>query len=262
MMVMGFVKTRLFWPLAVLLSVFSLTLRAAESDKLEISVTLSSTRESLTNSQADWHDDTATITLSRQLKPIAYLVARETARFALKDREIGGGGVLRPTKSITVELEATTSDTHRFLPKTAFGGQATFALNDGWVVGGGMVRRRYNTSNATIANVAIDRYEGAWRFGYTGYLAKATATAYSSSHRISTNYYMNDAFSLGLSTSYGIELENLPNLGIRSYRTRSQNASAHWAVTPDAALTCELTQQSQGDFFTRRGVRLAARIGF
>lgn len=251
---------------AVVLAFFLLhaagTLAAQAQVALRLSLDSAVTRESLTNDRGDWREESVGVRIDRGPQQVGYVNGRHTERFGLNDREIGAGLVLRPDATLTLVLDATSSDTHRVLAKDSLGAQISSAIGGGWVIGGGLKRSRYGGSNAMLSNLTVERYVGSWRIGYTAYLSRATATPHSSSHRLGLSYYFSDDLSVALSSARGNELENTPGHGLRTAAITNVSGSAMWRVTPDFSLTLDAGQQRQGDFYTRRGVRAGARLGF
>ncbi len=227
-----------------------------------LSLQVSATRELLTNNRGDWREEGVGVGVDQDRQQVGYVTGRDTERFGLKDREIGAGVVLKPVSTITLALEATSSETHRVLAKDSVAAQISSTFGNGWVIGGGVKRSRYDNSSSALSNLTIERYFGLWRIGYTAYLTRATATPYSSSHRLGVSYYFSDDVSVGLSTARGSELENIPGQGLRTTAVTNVSGNAMWRVTPDFGLTLDAGHQKQGDIYARRGVRLGARLGF
>jgi len=229
---------------------------------LKLNLQLANTRESLTNDRGDWYEQSVAVGVDRDRRQIAYVSVRETERFGLKDREAGIGAMFEAAAGATFAVDATSSETHRVLARDSVGMQLSKSLGEGWVIGGGVKRSRYPASNSVLSNFSVEQYIGSWRFAYTAYLARATGTAYSSSHRLGANYYFGDDLSAGFYAARGTELENMAGQGLRAMAVVNASANATWRITPDLSLSLDAERQKQGSFYTRRGIRIGARIGF
>jgi YaiO family outer membrane protein len=222
--------------------------------------------EFLTRGYADWR----VTSLEAAWQPDgpsagAGLLLRELERFGERDVELGAAGHVPLGRKWDLALAVSGCPTHEFMPLVSGAVQLQYAIGGGFVTTTGFKWSRYETdlvsTGAGIGRFGIERYFGAHRVSWTGYLATVTE-AWSASQRVAWDLYYGERDRIGLGFAAGREIESTgsgPPL-IKPVLSAAL-AGRHW-IAADWAITYELGVQRQGDLYTRTGGRIGLRRRF
>src|SRR6185369_17900552 len=105
--------------------------------------------------------------------------------------------------------EGSLSEQHQVLPKTSGFVQIAKLLPDGWGANFGMRRSEYTTSGVNTLVAGAERYWGDWRAAYTLYSGRPDGGPSAETHRLQLTRFYGDRSSVGLSYSFGREIENV-----------------------------------------------------
>ncbi len=223
---------------------------------------LSRSRETLSNNPNDWID--TQLEWLRQYAPRKVLIGRATAseRFGLRDNTLGLSGYYPLAERTTAYAEATTSDTHRVLPRDSLHLQLAHSLADGWGVLGGLRHVSYNVTSVDIADLTLERYFSDYRLAFTAYPSRSQIAGNASSYRLQFSRYYGEENNIQLAIVRGTEVDK--PTGVDSVLATSVRSVAlfgrHW-LTRDVGLGYALGYTVQGQS-TRRAVNLGLRYRF
>lgn len=224
---------------------------------------LEGAHDSLDQGRDDWREAVAQLAW-RPRKSLTLLGgARETERFARKDRE-GFAGAYLPLGGSggTLHLEGTASDTHRVLPRWVALAELAQPLGQGWVATGGLKASRFSSGSSRTLLAGLERYFGDYRVGYNLYVSRPEGGAWSPAHRLSASWYRGELTSVTVSAARGREVENILPAGLLASNVRSASISGGFELTPSLGLTFEWASVRQGDLYTRRSARFGTRLLF
>lgn len=217
----------------------------------------------LSNGYANW--DSTYLDAAHQFgeRHSLYGEVQQARRFNLNDREVSGGYYHPLTPTLTALIEASTSPEHNFLAQHSVFGQLQAALGGGWDVQAGLRHSAYTQTSSDVTVLTGERYWGSFRAAYQLYLAKLQGSGTAPSHVGQIAYYYSDRDNLTLAVARGRQAESLgPGLGVLLVDVRSVTLSGrHW-INPAWAVSYEALTESQGNLYTRKGIRLGLRHAF
>jgi YaiO family outer membrane protein len=231
---------------------------AAAAD-LQLDTRLFVARENLDHGYQDWREEGVEIGARDAAGRFGYVRLRRTERYDLVDREAALGAVVPLASSFTLALEGTKSVDGFVLPGHAIGATLARALPGGWGIAGTARSTSYETSRVTMLSAVLERYVGAWRLAYTGYLSRPDAEAWGSTHRLGASWYGEGLTRAEVGYAQGREIENTP-AGLITSRVRTAYLVASYGLTPGWAITLDLEHVRQGDLYTRETIRLGSRL--
>ncbi len=225
-------------------------------------VEVSGERLKLSNNLADWHDNGVSVSRRFDKDNSLYAAYRETSRYGLDDHETTVGGYFKPAGALIVNLEGSTSDTHKVLAEHALLAQLSYVLGGGTVLNGGYKISKFADATAKIANLGVEQYVADWRLAYTLYLAKPDGAPYSANHRVQATRYFDDWATLGLSVSHGREVENVGGTRLLVSDVDNVTFSGSLMVQKGWWLLFDASRQRQGTLYVRQGARLGVKAVF
>jgi YaiO family outer membrane protein len=245
--------------LAAIASLVAVTTSAEQLPRSEYSLWTSS--ESLNKGLSDWQESGMQFQHLFSHQQNWYANARQTRRFSLRDNEFGLGTSLPLTTKLTASADATLSETHRVLPRSSLQLQMQSAWMEGYGTWVGFRRSRYQQADTDLFIAGVERYVGDYRFAYTLYLADPGAGGHASSHRIQATRYA-ESWSLGASLARGREVENIGGTALLVSDIRYAGIQAAYRFASQSWLNLDVGEHRQGSLYSRRGARLAVRLGF
>ncbi len=238
-----------------------LPLRPAQ--KLEYSeITLSRTRETLSNNAKDWTD--TQIELLHQFAARNLVIGRATSseRFGLHDNTLALAAYHPLGERTTGYVELATSDTHRVLARDSLQLQLSQSLPQGWGVLGGLKHMTYNTTAVDIAELTLERYFASYRAAFSVYPSSSRTAGNATSYRFQLSHYYADENNVQLMFVRGIEVDK--PTGVNTVLATPVRGIAlfgrHW-LTRQWALGYAVGHTVQGDS-SRRAVNLGLRYRF
>lgn len=249
--------------LAALLAAVPAAVAAQEPRPFPWELRASGARESIDHGLADWREAVAQISHRPIAHQSIFAGFRATERFGQRDREIYAGAYLPLSGMSTVlHVEGARSSTHRVLPRHFYLAEIVQPLGGGWVVSAGGKSSRYTYSDAYAAWTTVERYLGEFRYAYQVQIGRGAGGNWSPSHRLTASWYRGDLTFLTASASRGREVENLFPAGLLESDVRAASLEAGLEIERRWGLVMELGWTRQGDFYTRRTLRLGTRALF
>lgn len=192
---------------------------------------------------------------------LVYGGLRTTSRYGLSDQEAHLGGVFPAATGLQFQAEVGASGSHRVLPEHYLSALIHVQPATGWSLTAGVRGTSYDSGTTQLAQFGVDRYIGAERFGYMLYEGGPSGAGRSPSHRWQWAHTYGDRDWFALSVAHGRETE-YAGAGFRTSQVRSLALAGRHEVAPDWAIAWEVGSHRQGDFYTRRGLRLGLRHAF
>ncbi len=213
--------------------------------------------ERLSDGAPAWRQ--ADLALRHRFAPraLAELGLRRAERYGTADTELALGASLPLDARWTLGLRATAVDAPRFLPRHGLAGEATLALDGGWVAGAGLGRNRYASLGApptgtSQLRLGLERYVGAWRLAGGWTRARLDGGETGDGLRLQADRYFGDEARLGLLVASGEELESAPG-GVLSTRVHSLVVIGRWPLGEGWALVGDLGRTRVGAASRRAG---------
>lgn len=210
----------------------------------------------------DWREAALHLEWRRPDAGGAYVVLRSLDRYGLRDGELIVGGHRRIGRW-DVSAEAGVADDTDFAAERSLTVAAARRFDGGWVGNAALRHSDYPDVGVGIVSGGVERYVGAWRFGFTTYAARADGDDdVAWSQLVAIDRYHGDDDRVGGFFGWGRQLDHVPGLGVaaRSVPTLGfagrQSIGHHWAV--DWGVTWE----RQGDLYRRFGATLGLRRRF
>lgn len=190
---------------------------------------------------------------------------REVERHGLKDDEIHAGIGFSVACCAHLQLEWGHSTSHRVLPENYAEIRVESELAKGWVGAAGWRRSAFDAGMTNVGHLALERYLGNHRIGYTLYAGQPDGAKLSSSHKLHWAWHYDRGHErnwLGVAAVGGRETENTGTGGFLTTPVESlQLSGLHW-FNRAWAINWEIGRTRQGDIYTRRGLRLGLRHAF
>lgn len=190
---------------------------------------------------------------------------RQVERYGLNDDEIHAGTSFPLACCSSLQFEWGHSPSHHVLPEDYVAFRVESELAKGWVGAAGWRRSAFDAGMTNVGHLAIERYIGNQRIGYTLYEGKPDGASFSSSHKLhwAWHYDRSDERNrLGVSAVSGHETENTGSSGFLTTSVESlQFSGLHW-FNREWAINWEVGRTRQGDIYTRRGFSLGLRHAF
>lgn len=218
--------------------------------------------ESLTQGLGNWRSRYVLGEWHRTERMLIYGGLRETERYRLNDREFHIGAWLPVQVGLDLQIEGGSASPHHLLPAHYSQFQLHFRPAERWSMAAGLRRAAYDSGGSRVINFSIDRYLGNERFGYSLYGGRPEGASYSPSHRFQWAHHYGNRDWFGISLTRGRETEYSSGGVFRTSQVRSASLSGQQGLTPGWALTWEVGKVHQGDFYSRRGIRLGLRSDF
>jgi YaiO family outer membrane protein len=242
----------------------ALVLAAASGSASAAEVELGYGHEVLTRGPA-WSELGLAVGWGERGAPRLAVCARELERFGLRDAELRAEGSVPLAEGWIAGAEASGSPEHHFTPTFGAGAWIERALGSGFVASAGVRGAAYDGDvgpvRAGLGRLGLERYWGALRLGWTGYLATLRGR-WSASNAAALDLYYGERGRLGVRAAAGRELvvtgpgEPILSDVLAVGFTGRQGLVGEWALAWEAGLV------RQGDLYTRTGARLALRRHF
>ena len=245
-----------------LLTALALLAAAASASASEIEAGYG--QDFLSAGYADWRDASLAATWSGERSSVR-LAVRELERYGLRDNEVGAAVRVPLDARWGILGEASGSVTHHFMPAWSGALQLQYAPGAGFALSSGFKWTRYETdvasSGTQLGTVGVERYFGAHRIAWTGYLS-TLAGSWSGSNRVAWDLFYGERGRIGISLSAGREIEALGGGELLTSRVLGAALGGSTDVHAGWSVTYELAIQRQGDLYTRTGGKLGLRRYF
>ncbi len=216
-------------------------------------------RDNLDNGYQDWREAGAEFAWRDSPGRLFLFRARTTERYGLPDVEAAFLAALPLANGWTLSFEGSGVSAAEVLPEWSAAATAARVLGSGWVASGSWKETRYTTAKVSTATAGIERYLGNYRFAYAAYLSRPEGAAWSPTHRVTASWYGEGLTRLEVGAARGRESENTP-AGLITSAVRNATLVGCLGITPSWGLTVDLERQRQGDLYTRKAIRIGARV--
>jgi YaiO family outer membrane protein len=195
----------------------------------------------------------------------ARLALREIERFDRSDWEMAGALHAPLSQAWAVTVEASGSVTHESVPAVAAGASLGRKLGGGFAGSAGLRWSRFEPDGTArdvlVGALAAERYLGAHRLGWTGYVG-TVAGSWGASQRIAWDRYYRDEDRFGVALAAGREIEFTGGPAPVVSRVLAATAGGRHGLAGGWALVYEIGVVRQGDLYTRMGGRIGVRRRF
>ena len=233
---------------------------ALQESRIEGEITTS--REHLTKGLPDWTSNAVFASWRDGERRSWYGGWRDVRRYNLNDTEAHVGTVQPLGNNFSLQAEAGSSGSHRFLARSY--GQISLIRNFGtdWLFSAGWKESHFDAGKSVLGTFALERTLNNYRLGYTLYEGRPEGAGFSPSHRIHLSRDYGDRNVMSLSLTDGRETESSGTGRFISSSVSGVSLSGrHW-FSPDWAVSWEALQQKQGELYTRKGFNLGLRRAF
>lgn len=163
-------------------------------------------RETLDNGAPDWQSLYAHVDRRTPEDGVLSLTVTEHRRFSRADIEIAAGGGLKLADTWLVDGVLRLGPGADFLPETVVNAAIGRILGQGWIVGGGVGRRRYVDDSVDTVGVHVERYFGRFRAALNVDNTRLDEAS-TFSYRGALDYYAASGARYGLNIAAGDEVE-------------------------------------------------------
>jgi YaiO family outer membrane protein len=215
----------------------------------------------LSNGSPDWRETSLRLTQQLSQRSVRSVALTQTSRFGLQDQEVSALVSLPLADKLTASVEGSFSPTHRVLARQSLAATLQYEFQPTWIAHLGLGHRRYDGADVDSGLLMIEHYFSDFSASAAWKPVRASGSS-ASSTELRASYYYGDANSVGLILSQGSEPTTLgPGVVVLTDVKAVALLGRHW-VNPQWAITYALSQTRQGDFYTRRSVRLGAKHVF
>lgn len=215
----------------------------------------------LSNGGADWHSEELRLSAQLAARNSMDAAFRHASRFGLTDSQIELNLAFPLSQKLSGALTASTSTTHRFLPKTDLGANLQYEIAPSWLINGGSGRTEYDKTSVTKAMVGVEHYFSAFRAAVTWRPSRADGVAADGAD-IRLDYYYGDFDFIGVQAASGKEAANIDGRGVVVSSVQSTGVTGRHGLTRNWTLRYGVERVKQGDFYNRTGIRLGAQYAF
>ena len=249
---------------AVLSLLFPAPLSAQETGGSgSVEIEAGTTYDKLTNNYDDWWSRYLVVTKKFTRRQALYGSARETSRFNLRDSELMVGYYHPIDKNLSGHVEASSSSTHRVLPKSSIFGELIRSLKGGWVVNLGFRRTEYDNARINLGIFTGEKYWGNYHAAYSLYYSNLEPNGYAQSHAVIFNYFYTDTSRIGAAVAKGQELENLgPGRGVLKSDVFNLSVTGRHQLDPKWSVGYGASYHEQGRSYLKRGYQVGIRYIF
>lgn len=193
-------------------------------------------------------------------RKLIYGTLQESEKFNKNDLQLLVGGYYPLPSSMTLNVEAAISGTHKIVPKNTEMASVQIPLSKAWFLTGGLRHSQYTASHSYQEFGVLEWYFSDYRLAYTLTATQALGET-SFGNRASLSRYYNDISYITLTVGAGREVErdlgseiifNTANIGVNG---------RHW-FNKDWALAWSLGATRQDTAYTRTGGSLGIRYAF
>ena len=182
-------------------------------------------------------------------------------RFGEWDQGAEAGAVIALDENWTLQPEVGYQPSPFFLPKWHADVRLQRRLPEGFLGAASVRRTRYDTTRVDRLALTAERYWDAWRAGYTLNITDVANAGTPIGHDLALDYYYAGLSYVGVRLTAGeeeaVEGQQLITSDVRAISLQGR----HW-LDSRWALSWELGQHRQGDYYTRRWLQLGLRHAF
>ena len=152
------------------------------------------------------------------------------------------------------------ADSAEFQPDLGFGLFAGVPFGSGWVGQLGYRRKEYSAETVSSITGTLEKYAGNFRFAYTVASSHLQGASNFQGHTFTTNWYLSDDASIGLTFSTGEEAESLGNGQVLETDVTGLALTGRYQLSERLGLQWWLGTHDQGDFYRRQSLGMAVSI--
>ncbi|WP_217475749.1 YaiO family outer membrane beta-barrel protein [Stutzerimonas stutzeri] len=182
-------------------------------------------------------------------------------RFGERDQGVEAGMVVALDDNWTLQPEVGYQPSPYFLPEWHADLRLQRRLPAGFLGAVSVRRTEYDTTRVDRLALSAERYWNAWRAGYTLNVTDVANAGTPIGHDLALDYYYAGLSYAGLRLTVGeeeaVEQQRLITSDVRAISLQGR----HW-LDSRWALTWEVGQHRQGDYYTRRWLQLGLRHAF
>ena len=182
-------------------------------------------------------------------------------RFGEWDQGVEAGGVIALDDYWTLQPEVGYQPSPYFLPEWHADLRLQRRLPAGFLAAASVRRTEYETTRVDRLALGAERYWGSWRAGYTLNITDVANAGTPIGHDLALDYYYDGLSHAGVRLTTGeeeaVEEQRLITSDVRAISLQGRHwLDSRWAVT------WELGQHRQGDYYQRRWLQLGLRHAF
>ncbi|AHL77464.1 hypothetical protein CH92_21215 [Stutzerimonas stutzeri] len=182
-------------------------------------------------------------------------------RFGEWDQGVEAGAVIALDDNWTLQPEIGYQPSPYFLPEWHADLRLQRRLPAGFLGAASVRRTEYETTRVDRLALSAERYWGSWRAGYTLNVTDVANAGTPIGHDLALDYYYAGLSYAGLRLTVGeeeaVEEQTLITSDVRALSLQGR----HW-LSSRWALSWEVGHHRQGDYYTRRWLRLGLRHAF
>lgn len=182
-------------------------------------------------------------------------------RFGERDQGVEAGAVVALDDSWTLQPEVGYQPSPYFLPEWHADVRLQRRLPAGFLGAVSVRRTEYETTRVDRLALSGERYWNSWRAGYTLNVTDVANAGTPIGHDLALDYYYAGLSHAGLRLTVGeeeaVEEQQLITSDVRAISLQGR----HW-LDSRWALSWEVGQHRQGDYYTRRWLQLGLRHAF
>lgn len=207
----------------------------------------------------DWRAYRLDVAAVRRDAPGWYGAINHERRFGRSDTGIEAGLVAPLARGWSVQAEAGAAPAADFLPRGYADLRVQRALANGWLAAASVRRSAYRDTDVDRLALALERYLGPWRAGYTVNLTDANGQRLVG-HDVAIDRYYGQRSSIGLRLTAGEDV-GIVDAGAQAPGVISSDVDAAYlqgrhGLGPRWALQWSAGALRQGDLYRRRAVQL------
>jgi YaiO family outer membrane protein len=215
----------------------------------------------LDHGRGDWDETALQLTRQWTVRDVAELALSRTRRFGLEDTEVRAGGSRAFGPRLTASVQATTSPTHRVLPRGSLGGALAYEVAPAWLLHGGLRHTAYDNTDVDQARVGLERYVGDFSLLAAWSPARAVGRS-TDGYEARASWYGGNGASAGLLLAWGQEAAQLGAGQVALADVRTIALLGRQPIGPRLWITWSASRTRQGDFYTRTGGTLGLQAAF
>lgn len=218
-------------------------------------------RSTLSDGYSDWSADYARLHLRASTRAGLAVTGERLERFGLDDRRLLGELSLPLGRRLTLSGTGEASETHRVVPRTAYGGRLHVSLGGGWGVEGGASRRKFDDAEVRATSVGLERYVSRMLLAYAYAVTRlAGVEGDAESHQARVTVFFGERGSVTLGGATGREAESVGGAGVLVMDVEAASLWGVLPVGPSFDLTWAAGTTTQGDLYTRTHLAIGARL--
>lgn len=214
----------------------------------------------LSGGRADWEESALQFSHRFGKRQSLDLEVLRTERFGLRDRAWRADYAHPLSESLTLNLEAGASPTHRVLAEHSVGAGLQYEFRPAWLLHGGARSTRYESGRVNQGLLMLEHYVDNYGLA-AGWRPARTSGTDAHVGELRVHRYYGERNAIGLIFAAGREAENVAGTVLVTSVRSLALTGRHW-FTPDWALSYGLNHTRQGALYNRNGIQLGLHHAF